>query len=156
MKFNYIEDISKFDIDGVIWCVDFVKVHDTLPDILKAELRREGSNSFTVEMLANVARSLPDFDNISDKPFALFFEPPSLDDRIVNQYALHSVISNPGMIFLDILSQHRPLYKKVIIPSTLKWEIRDKLDQANLNERVMFPGLDGLCRWLARHYSPYK
>jgi len=45
-------------------------------------------------------------------------------------------------------------WRKIVIPAELKWEIRDKLDQANITERVLFPGLDGLTKWLSRHYSP--
>jgi hypothetical protein len=84
----------------------------------------------------------------------LFFEPPSIDDRIVNQYALFSVMPDPCARLDDWLQDHPHMWFKVVIPAELKWEIRDKLDQANITERVLFPGLDGLSRWQKRYYTP--
>jgi hypothetical protein len=50
------------------------------------------------------------------------------------------------------MAGHRDVVRRIVIPASLKWEVRDKLDQANINERVLFPGLDGLSRWLTRYY----
>lgn len=147
-------NIEKFDIDGVVWAVNYVKAHELLPQSLKEKLEAEGANVMTVSMLSEVVNSLPEFDALADNKLTIFFEPPSIDDRIVNQHAFCSVMSDPSIALEDWLKNQPGISRRIIIPAALKWEIRDKLDQANVNERVLFPGLDGLSRWLKRHYSP--
>ena len=91
---------------------------------------------------------------MADEPFTIFFEPPSIDDRIVNQFAFFSIMSEPTVRLDQWLAAHPDIWRRIIIPADLKWELRDKLDQANITERVLFPGLDGLSSWLKRQYSP--
>jgi hypothetical protein len=107
-------------------------------------------------MLQQGAVTLEAFDRLADtgEAFVAFFEPPSLDARIVNQWALFSLMSSPTMSLDEWMCQHPELLRKIVIPAELKWEVRDKLDQANITERVLFPGLDGLSSWLRRYYSP--
>lgn len=144
----------KYDIDGVIWCVNYVKGNQYLPEQLSKIIREEGSNVFTPYMLDKVCNSLTKLENFHASEFNFFLEPPSLDDRIVNQHALFSLMSSSTGHLGKWLSEHPDIWFKIIIPKELKWEIRDKLDQANITERVLFPGLDGLSKWLKRHYSP--
>ena len=149
------EDPAEFDRDGVVWCVDFVAANRRLPARLRRMLKNEGSDTFTVEMLA-IFKTLRDFDRLSRDPFVVFLEPPAVDRRILNQFALFSLMSDPLATLDEWVRQHPDLCRRVIVPAALKWEIRDKLDQANVNERVLFPGLDGLSRWLTRYYTPTK
>jgi hypothetical protein len=147
-------NMEKFSRDAAIWCVEYTGVHRTLPEPVKRQQSYSGSDLFTVGMLERAASTLSEFDTLAPEPFAVFFEPPSLDDRIVNQFALFSVLSDPSMTIDTWLARHPELCRRIIIPARIKWEIRDKLDQANMTERVFFPGLDGLAAWLRRHYSP--
>jgi FRG domain len=146
-------NLSDMNVDGSVWMMNFVDANRLLPARLKRILRHEGSDTATVDML-DVFGSLREFDRTARKPFVVFLEPPSLDPRIVNQLALFSLMSSPAATLDDWLAGRPHAARQVIVPAALKWEVRDKLDQANVNERVLFPGLDGLSRWLARYYWP--
>jgi len=139
--------------DGAIWMVDFVETNKLLPKKLRSALDLEGMNAMSADLLTEVAPSLPDFDRLGED-FVVFFEPPALDERIVNQYALFSVMPSPQARMDKWLEERPDLARRIVLPTELKWEVRDKLDQANITERVLFPGLDGLATWLRRYFSP--
>ncbi|MFJ7841288.1 FRG domain-containing protein [Lysinibacillus sphaericus] len=151
-------DTSKYKKDGAIWCMDITKVNELLPAELKGILNKEGSHVFTVELLKDY--SLEQFDNLKstedNKDFIVCLEPPSIDERIVNQYAMFTIISDNNKK-LDELMKEQPndIYTKIIIPKELKMEIRDKLDQANISERIIYPGLEGISAWLKRYYTKF-
>jgi hypothetical protein len=147
-------EIEHFKQTGMIWALNYVKLNQFLPQKLKAVIQDEASNVFTAEMLERHCQSLNDLGQLEKEPFLLFLEPPSMDYRIVNQYALFSLMSNSQSVLGDWLAKHPETYFRIHIPADLKWEIRDKLDQSNITERVLFPGLSGLSMWLKRHYSP--
>ena len=145
-------NFMSFEKDGAIFAVNYVDTKPYLPKKLADIIEEEGSHVFTADMLDRGAKSLLELQQLKPAPFPVFFEPPSISERFVNQYALFSMLSNPNIILSDWLPQANVRSFKIIIPAHLKWEIRDKLDQSNINERVLFPGLDGLARWLKRHY----
>lgn len=146
--------LRRFNLDGVVWCIDYGRTNELLPRALADILAEERSYAFTSEMLDRVATTLPALDRLAADPFFIFLEPPSVDERIVNQFALFSLISSPSASLDDWLQAHPRLCRRVVVPAELKWEVRDRLDQLNVTERVLFPGPDGLSAWLRRYYSP--
>jgi hypothetical protein len=149
--------VDRYDEDGVVWMIDYVRAHELLPDALREVLTAEGANVFTADLIDRVAKHRDDLDGLAeDDDFVLFLEPPSLDDRIVNQYALFSLMSSADASLDGWCEAHGELVRKLVVPADLKWEVRDKLDQANVTERVLFPGLDGLSAWLRRYYLPRR
>jgi FRG domain len=157
-------DHSLMNQHGVVWCIDRWAIQEWLPPDLRDGLKKLKIGVFPIELLAN---EFPTFDKFDDpdrfRDFMIFFEPPALDGRIVNQGALFSFLSRPDLDLDDWLARistendsGRPLCKKIKLAKELKWEVRDKLDAANLQERVLFPGLDGLSAWLKRWYTPKR
>jgi hypothetical protein len=139
------------DVDAVVWCVDIDATKASLPPELAAVLEAEGAHVFTAELLDQAGATLESLDRFAEE-FVIFLEPPSLDARIVNQFSLFSLMSRPAARMDDWLLRHATTFRRIIVPAHLKWEVRDKLDQANITERVLFPGLDGLSVWLQRYY----
>lgn len=147
------ENTDFYDRDGVIWQLDLRQFKQHMPEVLQMKLRDSDSNIFTIGMLEKL---IPDFKwmkSLSEEPYAIFFEPSSMIDRIVNQYALFSVVSDPAVLLSDLIEKKRIECNRIIIPKEVKLEIRDKLDYINISERMIYPGLDGVCRWITRRYA---
>lgn len=147
------DNLSSMDRhDSILWKIDVNEFNKLLPDMYSKKLKDENAYFFTVDMLQDLAKTLDEYDSHMESNAMLLVEPPSIDARIVNQFSYFSVI--PSQIeniesFLDLKTSQTVKY---ILSKDLKWRIRDMLDQMNINERILFPGLDGLSIWLKRHY----
>jgi hypothetical protein len=146
-------DLTSLDKDGALWAVDYLAANSLLSPVLRGVLEEHDARILTVDLIKNKIEKFSDLKELAGNDvYAMFFEPSAIDDQIVNQYALFSVMPMPETIMCDWLEQQHHLYNKFVIPGDLKPEIRDRLDQMNVTERVMFPGLDGTAKWLKRHY----
>src|SRR5262249_39229309 len=109
------EDLSLYDRDGVVWGLNFVAINQMTPDLLRGILKEEGSKVFTVEMLSRAAKTLLEFQPLSPSPFVVCFEPPSLDDRIVNQYAFFAMMSTATARLDEWLLAHPHLHRRIVV-----------------------------------------
>lgn len=144
---------EEMNVDGEVWTVDLRAVKAELPLRYRELLDAEGSFVFTGELLSQAAKDPAEMRAASAEPFLLFLEPPTVSDRIENQGALFSLLSHVEAPLDAWLTLHPQAWRRVVVPASLKWEVRDRLDQIGMTERLLFPGLDGLSAWLSRYYS---
>lgn len=147
------EDFSKMgEHDCVLWRIDADELNTHLPPKYKVELQKNNANCFTTEILDNITNELTEFDSALGSQAMVILEPPSIDQRIINQYSFFTIIPMGLNNIEEFLEKNTNNTVKYIIDRKIRWQIRDILDQMNISERMIYPGLDGLSAWLKRHY----
>lgn len=149
------EDATKWDEDGVVWCV---KVKETKKHLNHSvgEILKERKLVYTLEDLhRSKGRSLKFFDLLPDNNL-IWFEPPSSSPRIVNQYAFFSVMPSVLASYSEYFKLNRDIIWGVRIIKDLKKEIHDRLQIMNITHRTVYPGLEGIAKWLTNYYGPMR
>ena len=138
--------------DCAVWRFDMRELNKYLPQKYKDALDAEKTFVFSVKSLNAVVDSLDQYDEDMGNRAFVSLEPPSVDQRIINQYSFFTVMPSGIENVTDFLKNCPAVTNKYIIDKSLRWQLRDILDQFNVNERIIYPGLDGLSKWIARHY----
>lgn len=141
------------DRDRAVWRLDWQKVHRAFGFPSLALLPRDldtifqdGGHTSPWEL----------FTHASDgRPFACLVEPPSLDQRIVAQAAVFTMSTDKSHSFDEFLTSHglADALTKFVIPVDRVSPIRDQLDLVGVDERRLFPDLDGVAAAIRRYYA---
>jgi hypothetical protein len=139
--------------DRAVWRLDWKAVHRRfqLPELALLIQDLEGmfgtERPFTPSALFAMREDA--------RHFACMLEPPSLDARIVAQSAAFTLCSDKWHAFDDFLERHDlgGALMKLVIPAADAQRIRDQLDLVSVDERRLFPDLDGVAAYLARYYA---
>ena len=95
------------------------------------------------------------FDRADIGDFACMIDPPSINPRIVAQTAVFTLITDNRVSFDRFLARHGldSALERYLIPATALDRFRDQLDLVGMDERRLFPDLDGVAAQMRRYYS---
>jgi hypothetical protein len=143
------------DTDKVIWRLNWRRVHEHfgLPPL-----------AFLVADLAAMlpARGIRSIGELMSRPehdgarFVCMLDPPALDDRIVAQSATFTISTDKTRAVDQLLREEglSSALTRYVIPGPRVNLIRDQLDLCAIDERKLFPDLDGVAAQIRRYYSP--
>ena len=78
--------------DCVVYRLDIYKLHKGLPPAYKKEMHDTNQKVFTIDMLDHVCRNLKQYDEDMKNKSMVIVEPPSMDERMMNQYSFFSIV----------------------------------------------------------------
>lgn len=145
-----MEDLSKRNC--VVWRIDAKELNTKLPEKYRHSLDEKHTFIFSANHLASIVDDIAQYDKDMNGAAFVTVEPPSIDQRIVNQYSFFTILPSGITDLVSYLEKNTEHTVKYIIDKSLRWDLRDILDQLNMNERIIYPGIDGIAKWLARHY----
>ncbi len=140
------------DTDRVVWRLDWKAVHRafSLPELalLITDLQGLFGPPFPFSPWELMAGR-------PGQPFACMLEPPSLDARIVAQAAVFTLTTDRTLSFDRFLESHGlgDALTRFVIPAAEVDRFRDQLDLVAVDERRLFPDLDGVAAQMRRYYS---
>ena len=122
--------------DCVVWRFDMQGANKNLPRRYREALKRERTFVFSVDALTSIVDSIEQYDIDMGSEAFVNIEPPSVDQRIINQYSFFSIIPAGIEDIEDFLDKHTEHTIKYIIKKDIRWDVRDMLDQFNISERI--------------------
>ncbi len=138
--------------DGLVWRIDMEELHKLLPLKYQQPMQQLKSFMMPIDVLDTITGSLKQYDDDMGNSAMVVVEPPSISNRIINQYSYFSLVPTEMTDIEGFLDKYTDNTVKYVIPKEIRWRVRDMLDQLNVNERIVYPGLDGLSMWLERRY----
>ena len=138
----------------VVWKLDWQVIHKHFGIKERALLLEELEDELRKRKIGS-PEELFSRDTLRDQAFMTVLDPPSLDARVVVQSATLILCSEKGIALNKFLIQHglQDTARKYIIPEDKVDQIRDQLDLCSMDERRLFPDLDGVAVEMSRYYS---
>jgi len=140
--------------DRTIWRLDWKAVHKKfrlrdlvfLVDDLDAVLKERGLPATWNFLNAKITEQ---------QDFICVLEPPAVTERLAVQSGVFTLCSAKDRSLDEVLEAHHLSDALIayVIPDDRVDYIRDQLDLCTVDERRMFPGLDGIAAELRRYYS---
>ena len=138
--------------DGMIWCISHAATLAMCDETLVRRLAQAKKRTADIEFMSTFG-TIEEFDAEPYKSSLLWFEPHSVDQRIINQFAVFSVMQGVDTRVDQWINDNKDVAWCVIIPGEMKTLLRRRLYLLNITDRTLFPGLEGIAHWQKAYYS---